>query len=345
MSASFLNYHGYPAHICLSPNETIVHGIPDERRLRGGRHPLGGLGAPSSRAGTAMPPSPSPSGRSSATQRLLEATENGAVGRHRAAPPWAPRLGDVGHAIGPSPKPPGLGWCRSTPVTASAARCTRSPRCSTTATRHRAEVAQGDGDVHRTDVQPGERCHPGARRRLDGGDRRRFALGPLRAHRGHHPRWAPGAHRVDIRYQAPDSRYQIPGTRFQIPGTRFQVPDSRFQVPGTRFQVPGTRFQDPDSDRSLRRDSVWHLVSGIWHLASGVRRPLPSPRLRLASGIWHLASGVGRRASGDRSLRREAVGHRASGIGRRASGVRTSRHDAGLSRGPRAWGRSRPVVD
>jgi methionyl aminopeptidase len=33
---SFLNYHGYPAHICLSPNETIVHGIPDDRRLREG---------------------------------------------------------------------------------------------------------------------------------------------------------------------------------------------------------------------------------------------------------------------------------------------------------------------
>jgi methionyl aminopeptidase len=30
---SFLNYHGYPAHVCLSPNEVIVHGIPDDRRL------------------------------------------------------------------------------------------------------------------------------------------------------------------------------------------------------------------------------------------------------------------------------------------------------------------------
>jgi methionyl aminopeptidase len=33
---SFLNYHGYPAHICLSVNETIVHGIPDGRVLREG---------------------------------------------------------------------------------------------------------------------------------------------------------------------------------------------------------------------------------------------------------------------------------------------------------------------
>lgn len=33
---SFLGYHGYPAHICTSPNEVIVHGIPDDRPLREG---------------------------------------------------------------------------------------------------------------------------------------------------------------------------------------------------------------------------------------------------------------------------------------------------------------------
>jgi methionyl aminopeptidase len=31
--ASFLGYRGFPASICASPNEVIVHGIPDERRL------------------------------------------------------------------------------------------------------------------------------------------------------------------------------------------------------------------------------------------------------------------------------------------------------------------------
>jgi methionyl aminopeptidase len=33
---SFLNYHGFPAHVCLSPNNVIVHGIPDHRRLEEG---------------------------------------------------------------------------------------------------------------------------------------------------------------------------------------------------------------------------------------------------------------------------------------------------------------------
>ena len=33
---SFLGYHGYPAHICVSINEEVVHGIPSDRVLRSG---------------------------------------------------------------------------------------------------------------------------------------------------------------------------------------------------------------------------------------------------------------------------------------------------------------------
>jgi len=34
--SSFLGYHGYPAHICASVNDEIVHGIPGKRRLENG---------------------------------------------------------------------------------------------------------------------------------------------------------------------------------------------------------------------------------------------------------------------------------------------------------------------
>ena len=34
--SSFLGYHGFPAHICASVNDEIVHGIPGQRRLRDG---------------------------------------------------------------------------------------------------------------------------------------------------------------------------------------------------------------------------------------------------------------------------------------------------------------------
>jgi methionyl aminopeptidase len=30
---SFLNYNGYPASICVSLNQEVVHGIPDKHRL------------------------------------------------------------------------------------------------------------------------------------------------------------------------------------------------------------------------------------------------------------------------------------------------------------------------
>src|SRR5215212_11753448 len=34
--SSFLGYHGFPAHICASVNDEIVHGIPGHRRLAEG---------------------------------------------------------------------------------------------------------------------------------------------------------------------------------------------------------------------------------------------------------------------------------------------------------------------
>jgi len=34
--SSFLGYHGFPAHICASVNDEIVHGIPGNRQLRDG---------------------------------------------------------------------------------------------------------------------------------------------------------------------------------------------------------------------------------------------------------------------------------------------------------------------
>jgi len=34
--SAFLGYHGYPGHICISPNEVVVHGIPGVRRIQNG---------------------------------------------------------------------------------------------------------------------------------------------------------------------------------------------------------------------------------------------------------------------------------------------------------------------
>jgi len=32
-TSNFLGYHGYPAVLCASPNDTVLHGVPDESRL------------------------------------------------------------------------------------------------------------------------------------------------------------------------------------------------------------------------------------------------------------------------------------------------------------------------
>src|SRR5438105_15021924 len=34
--SNFLGYHGFPAVVCTSPNDVIVHGIPGARRLEEG---------------------------------------------------------------------------------------------------------------------------------------------------------------------------------------------------------------------------------------------------------------------------------------------------------------------
>src|SRR6185437_3259725 len=34
--SNFLNYHGFPAVACISPNEVIVHGIPGDRVIEDG---------------------------------------------------------------------------------------------------------------------------------------------------------------------------------------------------------------------------------------------------------------------------------------------------------------------
>ncbi|MGH2720679.1 MAG: type I methionyl aminopeptidase [Actinomycetota bacterium] len=95
---SFLGYRGYPGCICASPNEIIVHGIPDERVLKGGDIlsvdvglTLDGWHADSAvthAVGTIAP----------LARRLLEVTEASlAAGIEQCRP--GRHLSDVSHAI------------------------------------------------------------------------------------------------------------------------------------------------------------------------------------------------------------------------------------------------------
>ncbi len=98
-TSSFLNYHGtYPATLCLSPNDVIVHGIPTDYELREGDvlsvdagaiyQGFHGDAAFTMAIGEVAPE----------IQTLIEATEEGMWEGVRAVRPGA-RLGDIGAAI------------------------------------------------------------------------------------------------------------------------------------------------------------------------------------------------------------------------------------------------------
>lgn len=98
-TSSFLHYHGsYPATLCLSPNDVIVHGIPNDYRLREGDLLSVDAGAIyqgfHGDAAFTMP-----IGEVSAeVQTLIDVTEEGLWTGIRAAFPGA-RLGDIGAAV------------------------------------------------------------------------------------------------------------------------------------------------------------------------------------------------------------------------------------------------------
>jgi methionyl aminopeptidase len=97
-TSSFLGYFGYPATICTSVNDQIVHGIPGPRRLREGDIVGIDVGAivEGWHADAAVTV---PVGRvTPAAAKLIRVTEE-ALRRGIAAAQPGGRLGDIGHAV------------------------------------------------------------------------------------------------------------------------------------------------------------------------------------------------------------------------------------------------------
>ncbi len=96
---AFLGYHGYPAVLCVSVNDEVVHGIPSARRVLAEGDVVGldfgvqfegffGDAARTVAVGKARPEA----------QRLLDVTREALARAVAAARPDA-RLGDIGHAV------------------------------------------------------------------------------------------------------------------------------------------------------------------------------------------------------------------------------------------------------
>ncbi|MFQ5966566.1 MAG: type I methionyl aminopeptidase [Acidimicrobiia bacterium] len=108
---SFLGYHGFPGHICTSPNDVIVHGIPGSYKLREGDilsidagaiyKGWHGDAAITFAVGEVAPE----------VAQLLKVTEEAlwaGIGQVRAGA----RLGDIGHAVSQEAETVGVGVVR-----------------------------------------------------------------------------------------------------------------------------------------------------------------------------------------------------------------------------------------
>jgi methionyl aminopeptidase len=95
---NFLGYHGYPAVICTSPNDTIVHGIPDDTVLDEGDIISVDCGAEIEgwHADAAYTAAVGKASREA--KRLIEVTEHSLDAAIEQMVPGN-RLGDLGHAV------------------------------------------------------------------------------------------------------------------------------------------------------------------------------------------------------------------------------------------------------
>lgn len=109
--SSFLGYHGFPASICSSPNEVIVHGIPDGYKLKNGDIISIDAGAIYDGWHGDAAFTMAIGEISSDAQQLIDVTERGLWAGISAAQPGN-RLGDIGAAISAVAAPHGYGVVR-----------------------------------------------------------------------------------------------------------------------------------------------------------------------------------------------------------------------------------------
>ena len=178
---SFLGYHGFPASICASINDEVVHGIPSPRpvladgdlitidcgAILDGWH---GDAAVTLEVGAVTEPDRALSAacRSALDAGVAAARPSG--GSPTSPTPYRPRCEAAAARDGVA--------TRSSPTTAgtaSAARCTWTRTCRTRAGRAAARGCTRDGAGDRADADRGRQRDPGAGGRLDGGHRGRLA--------------------------------------------------------------------------------------------------------------------------------------------------------------------------
>jgi methionine aminopeptidase type I len=248
-SSSFLGYHGFPAVICASVNQEIVHGIPHRKKvLREGdviSLDFGAIvdGYHGDAAVTVPVGEVAPELR-----ELLRVCEE-ALWRGIAAARLDGRLSDISHAIESfvrsQPHPGGgeYGIVEEYVGHGIGTEMHQDPQVHNYVgprTGHPAGPRAGAG--RRAHGQPGHQGHPGARRRLDGGDPGRGSVGAFRAHLHAHRRRSVGADRSRRRRCAP----VVTGRSRLCAAARLTHPPAGSQSPGGQgSRGPGGRDVRP----------------------------------------------------------------------------------------------------
>ena len=137
-TSPFLNYHPrwapspFPAVLCVSVNDAVVHGIPTDYALADGDLVSVDFGA-TLRGWTGDAARSFIVGTPRAEDAALIAATDAALAAGIAAVRPGNTLGDVGHAIGSSARGRATACSPTTAATASAAPCTRTRTCPTRA--------------------------------------------------------------------------------------------------------------------------------------------------------------------------------------------------------------------
>ena len=181
---AFKGYRGYPATLCASVNDEVVHGIPAKRALAEGDIISLDMGVKldgfyGDSAVTV------PVGQvSDDVQRLLRVTQE-SLQKGIAQVRLGGRVSDIGHAIQEHVEAHGFSVVREFVGHGIGAQLHEEPQIAELRRAGaRAAAGRGHGAGDRADGEHGPAGGEGAARRLDGGDARRQPVGALRAHRG-----------------------------------------------------------------------------------------------------------------------------------------------------------------
>ena len=191
---SFLGYEGYPATLCVSIDDEVVHGIPSKHiEMKEGSIVsvdcglvLDGWQADSAFTKGMGQISPE-------CAQLIEVTERCFFEGARQAVDGN-RLGDIGHAVQQLAESYNYGVIRPDRPRHWPREARGSRRAQLRHARPRRASAPRNDDCHRAHDRPGALSGASAARWLDDRNQRSQALLALRAHHRHHKRPARGAH-------------------------------------------------------------------------------------------------------------------------------------------------------